>query len=69
MHVIRRKPWALPERAATDETVYRNRRTLLKALGTGSLLLVAGGIPATAANRTPVSIRRSAISATVSTGL
>ncbi len=49
MHVIRRKPWALPERAATDETVYRNRRTLLKALGTGPLLLVAGGIPAMAA--------------------
>ena len=49
MHVIRRKPWALPDSAATDETVYRNRRSFLKTLGAGPLLLAGGGLPALAA--------------------
>ncbi len=49
MHVISRKPWALPDSAATDETVYRNRRTFLKTLGAGPLLLAGSGLPALAA--------------------
>ncbi|NKB55572.1 MAG: protein-methionine-sulfoxide reductase catalytic subunit MsrP [Alphaproteobacteria bacterium] len=52
MPVIRRKPWALPESAATDESVYRNRRTLLKALGIGPLIMAGGGVPALAAAAT-----------------
>jgi sulfoxide reductase catalytic subunit YedY len=49
MHVSRRKPWALPDSAATDESVYINRRALLKTLGFGSLIASSGGLPALAA--------------------
>jgi sulfoxide reductase catalytic subunit YedY len=49
MHVIRRKPWALPDSAATDEAIYRDRRNLLKALGVGPMIVAGGGMPALAA--------------------
>lgn len=50
MHVIRRKPWALPDSATTDETIYRSRRSILKVLGTGTMLLAGAGLPARSAN-------------------
>jgi len=41
--LIKRKPgWALPETAATSESVFRQRRSLVKAIGAGSILVVAG---------------------------
>lgn len=49
MYVSRRKSWALPDSAATDESVYHNRRMLLKTLGFGSLIATSGGLPALAA--------------------
>ena len=49
MHVIRRKPWALPDSAATDETIYRSRRNLLKGLGAGTMLLAGAALPVRAA--------------------
>ena len=35
MHVIRRKGWEIPERLATPELVYLNRRQILAASGLG----------------------------------
>jgi len=49
MQVIRKKAWALPDSTATDETIYRSRRTLLKGLGAGTMLLAGGALPARAA--------------------
>lgn len=43
MHIIRRPTWAIPERDATPEAVFLNRRTLLAGLGFGAGLAVAGG--------------------------
>lgn len=48
MVVIRKKGWALPESAATDEAVFLQRRALVKALGLGPALIAAGA-PAWAA--------------------
>ncbi|MDD9913106.1 MAG: protein-methionine-sulfoxide reductase catalytic subunit MsrP [Rhodospirillaceae bacterium] len=50
MQVIRKKAWALPDSAATDETIYRSRRTLLKGLGAGTMLLAGAALPARAAS-------------------
>lgn len=50
MHVIRRKPWTLPDSATTDETIYRSRRSMLKVLGTGTMLLAGAGLPVRSAN-------------------
>jgi sulfoxide reductase catalytic subunit YedY len=36
-HIRRKKDWALPERLATPESVYANRRTVLKAMGITAL--------------------------------
>ncbi|MGD8810520.1 MAG: protein-methionine-sulfoxide reductase catalytic subunit MsrP [Gammaproteobacteria bacterium] len=38
-----RKSWELPESAATDEAVFRDRRRLVQAMGLGSLLVAGGG--------------------------
>ena len=49
MTPIIRPDWWLPESAATDESIYRNRRDILKALGIGSVgagLALSGGLPA-----------------------
>ena len=35
------RSWGLPESAATPESVFRNRRTLLKGLAAGPLLAAA----------------------------
>jgi sulfoxide reductase catalytic subunit YedY len=48
MVTIRKKNWALAESAATDEAVFLRRRTLVKALGLGPVLM-ASGLPALAA--------------------
>ena len=42
MLIRKRRGWELPERAATDETVFRNRRRLLQGLAAGPIL--AGGL-------------------------
>jgi len=42
MFVIRKKGWALPESAATDEAVFLRRRALVKALGLAPALIAAG---------------------------
>jgi len=39
MHVIRKRGWEIPERLATPESVYRNRREILKA---GGFTLMSG---------------------------
>ncbi len=44
MHVIRKRGWEIPERLATPESVYLNRREILKASG----FSLAGGLAATA---------------------
>lgn len=40
-----RKKWNLPERQATDEEVYLNRRKFIRRAGLGSIGLLAGCIP------------------------
>jgi methionine sulfoxide reductase catalytic subunit len=49
MPVRRRKGWELPERAATPEAAFLNRRALLRAMGVGSML--APGLAAVLADR------------------
>jgi sulfoxide reductase catalytic subunit YedY len=39
-----RRGWELPESAATPETIYRERRSLVKALAAGPILLAGGGL-------------------------
>jgi len=39
-----RKSGELPDSAATDEAVFRDRRRLVKAMGLGSLLVAGGGL-------------------------
>lgn len=42
---LKKKPdWALPETAATDESVFHDRRRLLKAMGVGSIILAAPAV-------------------------
>lgn len=43
MFVHLRKGWRLPESAATDETLFRDRRRVVKSMGLGSILLAGGG--------------------------
>ncbi len=43
MFVHLRKGWMLPESAATDEAVFRDRRRLVKSMGLGSILLAGSG--------------------------
>jgi methionine sulfoxide reductase catalytic subunit len=53
MPVRRRKGWELPERAATPEAIFLNRRSLLRMMGLGSMLapsLVSLGGAAAAAD-------------------
>ena len=40
-----RKKWEIPERQATDEDVYLNRRKFIRRAGLGSIGLLAGCIP------------------------
>ncbi|MDE0812354.1 MAG: protein-methionine-sulfoxide reductase catalytic subunit MsrP [Alphaproteobacteria bacterium] len=58
--LIKRKPhWELAEREATSESVFLNRRSLVKALAAGPLLLAGGALAgcwdeATASNATQI---------------
>jgi sulfoxide reductase catalytic subunit YedY len=44
MLIKRTKGWELPERAATPESLYLDRRTLVKAMGLGGIALAAPAI-------------------------
>lgn len=44
MHVVRKRGWEIPERLATPESIYLNRREILKASG----FSLMGGLAATA---------------------
>lgn len=44
MLIKRTQGWELPEREATSESLYLNRRTLVKAMGLGGIALAAPGI-------------------------
>jgi sulfoxide reductase catalytic subunit YedY len=44
MLIRRRKGWELPEREATSESLYLDRRTLVKTMGLGALSVAAPGI-------------------------
>jgi sulfoxide reductase catalytic subunit YedY len=46
MLIKRRKGWELPEAAATPESVYLNRRTLLRGMGLGAAMLGTTGLAA-----------------------
>ncbi len=61
MHVIRRRGWEIPERLATPEHLFVNRRAFLTATGAAALSLS----PQTrrrAANRGPAGPDRSSLS-------
>ena len=45
MLVKSRRGWEIPERDATPEAVFHNRRQLLRAMGFGTLIAAAGGLP------------------------
>ena len=45
MLIKTRRSWELPDSAATPESVFMNRRTLLKGLATGPLLAAGAAIP------------------------
>ncbi|MEM8752598.1 MAG: protein-methionine-sulfoxide reductase catalytic subunit MsrP, partial [Pseudomonadota bacterium] len=53
MNYIRRPEWALPERAATSESAFLNRRALLAAMGFGAAGLALGAAPAARAAASP----------------
>lgn len=48
MWIKHRRPWELPESAATPESVWMNRRRLMKGLGLGTVALGLGAGPARA---------------------
>lgn len=53
MHVIRKRGWEIPERLATPESVYLNRREILKASGYSVMGgLAAAALPGTALAQT-----------------
>lgn len=43
MRIIRRRSWDLPERDVTPEAVWRDRRSVLKAMGLGAMGAAMGG--------------------------
>jgi sulfoxide reductase catalytic subunit YedY len=49
MWVKQQRGWEIPERDATPEAVFHNRRALIKAMGMGALVAASGGGFATAA--------------------
>ena len=55
MLIRNRRGWELPERAATDEAVFRDRRRLIKGLAAGPMLTAGLGLimPALAADADP----------------
>jgi sulfoxide reductase catalytic subunit YedY len=53
MNLIRRPDWALPESAATPESVFLNRRAILRGMGLGAGALALGAGAARAMGETP----------------
>ena len=49
MLIKRKRGWEIPEREATPEAVYNDRRRLLKAMGLGAIGLSVAGPLATLA--------------------
>ncbi|MEZ5931747.1 MAG: protein-methionine-sulfoxide reductase catalytic subunit MsrP [Alphaproteobacteria bacterium] len=49
MLIKQRRAWEIPEREATPESVYLQRRQLLKGMGAGAALLAGGAAPLRAA--------------------
>ena len=49
MQILRRRGWELPEREATPETVFRDRRRLIQAAAAGSIAAAAWPVAARAA--------------------
>ena len=43
-YILKRPAWQLPESAATPESVYRDRRQFLKAMGLGGMMLAGTGV-------------------------
>jgi sulfoxide reductase catalytic subunit YedY len=48
MLVKRKRSWELPESATTDETLFRQRRRLIKAAAAGSIAAAVAGLPLSA---------------------
>ncbi|NJO38626.1 MAG: twin-arginine translocation signal domain-containing protein, partial [Rhizobiales bacterium] len=44
MLIKQRRAWEIPEREATPESVYLQRRQILKGLGAGAALLAGGSM-------------------------
>ena len=53
MHIVRRKGWEMPERLATPEALFLDRRRVLAGLAGAGALAVAGGVPARADDADP----------------
>ena len=53
MHIVRRKGWEIPERLATPEALFLDRRRVLAGLAAAGALAVAGGVPARAEEAYP----------------
>ena len=53
MHILRKRPWHLPESALTDEQTWLDRRQIVKGLGLGTLLAGSGVLGASALAGTP----------------
>src|SRR4051812_32254620 len=51
------RPWEIPERLATPEAVFLDRRQLLAALGLGAVTVGVAGLPAQIAGAAPVAPR------------
>ena len=49
MQILKRRGWELPEREATPEAVFRDRRRLIQAAAAGSIAAAAGPLAARAA--------------------
>ena len=45
MLIRRKKGWEIPERDATPQAVYQNRRQFLKGIATGSIGATAASLP------------------------
>ena len=45
MPIFNKPDWSLPDKDATDEDVYLNRRRLLTAMGVGGVILAAPAVP------------------------
>ena len=58
MHIIKNKPWNLPESSATSEADFINRRRFLKAVGLGSSALLGQSLTHAATYGFPSKVNR-----------